>query len=81
MRVERITRAYWDVSHARNHPDGKGLTVQDALGQLNASDRLRPEEWRLKELTHTLRFDIIEGNDKWREKQQGTGSVLTLRTT
>jgi hypothetical protein len=79
-RLEQITSDYWDVSTALKHPDAPGMSAEDAFKKLNSSDRLRPEEWRLSENMHIVRYDIIEGNDEWREKQQVHGSVLTLPT-
>ena len=80
-RLEEIAAAYWRVGTAVRHPKGADMTAGDALHTLNASDRLRPEEWRLAENMHTLRFDLIEGNDKWREKQEarGSASILPIR--
>ncbi len=65
-RLEQITTDYWQVGYAVRHPDAPEMTVGDALTQLNSSDRLRPEEWRLTDLMHIIRFDLIEGNTKWR---------------
>lgn len=80
-RLEQITTDYWRVSSALRSPRGaKGLTTEDALGTLNSSDRLRPEEWRLMDLMHIIRFDIIEGNTKWREQRRVVNSVSTLPT-
>jgi hypothetical protein len=79
-RLEEITEAYWAVGTALRHPDAPGLSCEHALALLNKGDKLRPEEWRLRELMHTARFDIIEGNTEWREKQQAIGSISTLPT-
>lgn len=79
-RLEKITVDYWGVSYALRHPDAPDITVGDALTQINSSDRLRPEEWRLADLIHVLRFDLIEGNTKWREQPQVANSTSTLPT-
>ncbi len=80
-RLEQITADYWNVSITLRHPDAPGaLTTADALGALNSSDRLRPEEWRLQDLMHVIRYDIIEGNTKWREQLRVVNSVSTLPT-
>lgn len=79
--LERITSDYWEVGVALNHPDSAALTAEDALGALRSSDMLRPTDWRLMELMHTLRYDIIEGNTGWREtRRTGTNSVSILHT-
>lgn len=77
--LERVTKDYWEVSHALNHPNGASMGCGDALRQLRSAETLRPEEWRLRELTHTIRYDIIEGNRKWREEQRVVGSASILR--
>lgn len=80
-RLEQITIDYWEVSNALRHDKPhKELSVGDALTQINSSDRLRPEEWRLADLIHVLRFDLIEGNTKWREQPQVANSTSTLPT-
>ncbi len=79
-RLEHITIDYWDVSYALRHPDAGDMKVGDALTQINSSDRLRPEEWRLIDLMHVLRFDLIEGNTKWREQPQEANSRSTPPT-
>ena len=79
-RLEQTTMDYWVVSRAVRDPDAPGLECGDALGMLNSSDRLRPEEWRLADLMHVIRYDIIEGNTKWREQLQVVNSVSTLPT-
>ncbi len=78
--LEHITQDYWRVSHGLKSPNAPVLTVEKALGALNSSDMLRPTDWRLNELMHTIRFDIIEGNSEWREEQRVAGSLLTLPT-
>jgi hypothetical protein len=80
-RLEEITEAYWAVSTALNHPDAPPLSCEDAFKLLNKGDRLRPEEWRLRELIHVVRFDIIEGDTEWREKilKANTASILPMR--
>ncbi len=76
--LERITSDYWEVGVALNHPDSDPLSAESALKTLNSSDTLRPTDWRLSELMHTLRYDIIEGNTGWREKQRAIGSASIL---
>ncbi len=76
----RITKDYWAVSHALKAPDGGALTTGDALKLLNSSDKLRPTDWRLRDLMHTIRYDIIEGHSEWREKRRVVGSVSILPT-
>ena len=77
-RLELITENYWMVSHSLNHPSSDALSCEKALHTINSSDRLRPDEWRLNELMHTLRYDIIEGNTEWRGNQRVVGSALIL---
>ena len=79
-RYEQIATDYWAVSNSLRDPDSPAITCQDALGLIGSSDRLRPDEHRLRELMHVIRYDIIEGNTEWREKQQAVGSLLTLPT-
>lgn len=80
-RLELITENYWLVSQSLRDPDSAALTCEKALHTINSSDRLRPEDWRLNELMHTLRFDIIEGNTEWRGNQRvvGSASILPMR--
>jgi hypothetical protein len=75
-RLERIVAAYWEVGTALRSPSAPPLACGDALKQLNTSDRLRPEEWKLAEQMHILRYDIIEGNNEWREKRKVQNSTL-----
>jgi len=78
--LEAITQDYWAVSSAVKHPAAPVMTTSDALRKLNSSDRLRPTDWRLSALMHTIKFDIIEGHSEWRERRQVAGSVSTLPT-
>ena len=75
-RFETIVGAYWRVGVALRHPTAPGLTVQDALSTLNEDIALRPHEHRLRGEMHTLRYDIIEGNNKWREVKRNPDSKL-----
>ena len=79
-RLEQITVDYWAVSSALRHPTAPDMTAGNALTQINSSDRLRSEEWRLTDLMHVLRFDLIEGNTKWREHPQEINSRSTPPT-
>ncbi len=80
-RLEQITSDYWLVSRALRAPEAPDtLTTEKALKALNSSDRLRPEEWRLNDLMHIIRYDIIEGNTKWREQRRVVNSVSILHT-
>ena len=79
-RYEQIASDYWDASYSLREPDSPAITCQKALELIGSSDCLRPEEHRLRDLMHVIRFDIIEGNTEWREKQQAVGSVLILPT-
>ncbi len=78
--LEEITKAYWSVGLALRHPDAPGLSCEQAFMLLNQGDRLRPSDWRLMELMHIVRFDIIEGNTEWREKILTAGSTSILPT-
>ncbi len=80
-RLESITEDYWRVSQSLRDPDSPALTCEKALHIINSSDRLRPDEWGLRELMHTLRFDIIEGNTEWRGSQRvvGSASIMPMR--
>ena len=79
-RMEEIAEAYWAVGTALRHPKAKALSVEIALKLLNQGDRLLPtgEEQKLSSEMHTLKYDIIEGNTKWREKHAVRGSALIL---
>ncbi len=79
-RLTLITMDYWRVSRAVRDPKAPALECGDALNMLNSSDRLRPEEWRLMDLMHVIRYDIIEGNTKWREQLRVVNSVSILPT-
>ncbi len=80
-RLEQITSDYWLVSRIVRDPDAPDdITTEKALNALRSADRLRPEEWRLRELMHVITYDIIEGNTKWREQRQVANSVSTLPT-
>ncbi len=80
-RLEEITEAYWAVGTALRVEDAPAMECGDAFKLLLTGDRLRPEEWRLRELIHTIRFDIVEGNTEWRENQQEqrSASILPMR--
>jgi len=78
--LEVITLNYWKVSSAVRHPNAPNMSCEKAFKLLRASDKLRPTDWRLADLMHVVRFDIVEGNAGWREKQRVAGSVSTLRT-
>lgn len=80
-RLEQSTYDYWLVSREVRAPDEgveDGITTEFALKILNSADCLRPEHWRLKEHMHVLRYDIIEGNTKWRTRKRIVGSISTL---
>lgn len=77
-KLEHITQDYWVVSNALRNPDNPGMKCGLALTTINSADTLRPEEWRLIELVHVLRYDIIEGNTKWRDSQKVTHSASIL---
>jgi len=80
-RLEQITCNYWLVSRTLRDPGAPDtITTEQALKALSSSDRLRPEEWRLTDLMHVIRFDIIEGNTTWREQRRVVNSVLILPT-
>ncbi len=80
--LEEITRGYWVVSYEVRHPDSGGkLNAHDAFQLLNTSQCLRQEAWRLQELMHIIRFDIIEGNSALQQKENShsdpkTGCIL-----
>lgn len=77
--LRKITAAYWRVRSAVHHPDAPSLTTGEALQLLSSSDMLRPTDWRLTHLMHEVRYDIVEGNTRWRERRQVAGSISTLR--
>ena len=70
-RLEGIAQHYWKVSYELRRPRGSEshgvITTEQALHSLNEMDRLRPENWRLREHMHVLKFDLIEGNSSWRD--------------
>lgn len=80
-RLEAVTKAYWLASYGLRHPDAPPIATGTALKALCSSDRLRPEEWKLAELMHVVRYDIIEGNTQWRgnQKVRGLASILPMR--
>ncbi len=78
--LEAITLNYWKVGNAVRHPDAPSMSCEKAFKLLRASDKLRPTDWRLSDLMHVIQFDIVEGNDEWRDKRRVAGSVSTLRT-
>jgi hypothetical protein len=69
-RLEKITQDYWAVSKAIKHPQEKGITCEVAFKKLSSADRLRPTEWRLMDLMHIIRYDLIEGNTEWRKDER-----------
>lgn len=79
--LEGITLAFWEVRSAVHHPAAPVMSTEKALNKLCLSDRLRPTDWRLSELMHEVRYDIIEGNSEWRERRRVAGSVSTLLTS
>ena len=81
-RFEQIAADYWDASYSLRDPESEAITCQEAFDLISSADRLRPEEHRLRDLMHVIRYDIIEGNTKWRdnEKQRVVGSVSILPT-
>jgi hypothetical protein len=80
-RLEQITADYWEVSRFLRDPDAPGdITAEKAFKTLSSSDRLRPTEWRLRELVHVITYDIIEGNTEWREQRRVINSVSILPT-
>ena len=78
--LEGITKDYWDISHALRSPHTERVvSAQDAFKALSSADYLRPDEdWRLKDLMHVIRFDIIEGNTEWRGNPQAANSASIL---
>ena len=80
-RLEQAAHDYWLVSREVRSPDEgveNGITTEFALKILSSAERLRSEHWRLKEHMHVLRYDIIEGNTKWRNRKREVGSISTL---
>lgn len=78
--LEIVTKHYWDVSHVLRCPNTeKMFTAEQAFRKLNKSDYLHPDtDWRLVDLMHVLKYDIIEGNTQWRGNPQETDSALIL---
>lgn len=65
--LRAITLAYWRVGRVLRSPNAEeSFTNQEAFKLLNQQDYLRPTDWRLTGLMHTIKYDIIEGNTKWR---------------
>ena len=81
-RLEQIVNHYWRVSYELRSPRGakchEVITTEDAISSVNEMDKLRPEDWRLREHMHVLMYDLIEGNSEWRDKRKETSSVSTL---
>lgn len=80
-RLGKMTLHYWEVSKSTRAPvkdtDIK-MPYDLAFKKLFEAMNTRPEEWRLSDHVHVLRFDLVEGNTKWREREQGTSSIYTL---
>lgn len=75
-RFEKAVHDYWAVGIAVRHPDAPAMSTEKALRSLNSMDRLRPTEYKLSGFMHTLKFDIIEGHQEWREKPKAQSSRL-----
>ncbi len=76
--LEKITQDYWEVSYEVKVPGPALMSVEEALNILGSADRLRPSDQRLATYMHEITFDIVEGNQEWREEHQGAGLLLTL---
>jgi len=76
--LREITLAYWEVASSYRIPTAPALTVKQALDKINSRQLLRPEDWRLHQLMHTIQYDIIEGDSTWREEKQMAGSISIL---
>ena len=78
--LEGITKDYWGISHALRSPHtARVVSAQDAFKALKSADYLRPDQdWRLIDLMHVIRFDIIEANTEWRETIKVYGNVLNF---
>ena len=74
-RLQLITLHYWEVSKAINVVGQPIITMEQAFKKLNHMDRLLPTEWRLIDLMHILKYDLIEGNTEWRAKKEETSSA------
>lgn len=69
-RRELATQTYWDVSYQVRHINSKRtLTCGKAITMTLEGELLPPEEWRLKNLLHVLKYDIIEGRTEWRKDE------------
>lgn len=79
--LKDITHHYWMVGRACRVPDAPSMSTEEALKRLQSGDFLRPESWRLKDLMHVLKFDIVEGNTKWREQNKRTESATIYQLT
>lgn len=65
---ELVTQTYWGVSYQVRHIDSpRTLTCGKAITMTLEGEKLPPEEWRLKNLLHILKYDIIEGKTEWRK--------------
>lgn len=76
--LEKITQDYWEVSYEVKVPGTAILSVKEALDILRSADQLRPTDRKLASHMHVIAYDIIEGNQEWREEHQGAGLLLTL---
>jgi len=80
-KLEDITQAYWRVASSYRIPTAPAQTVRQALETIHAADFLRPTDWRLAELMHTIKYDIIQGDNSWRsEEKRMVGSISILHT-
>ena len=76
--LELITQDYWHVSTALKHPDAPPMSVSQANQSLREAYRLPPGRWRLLELMHVLKYDIIEAHTDWRSKPHYENSIILL---
>ena len=60
------TNGYWEVSYAVNHPEGIKLTMETCMNILGGVSVYVYEDRKVAKLAHNLKFDLIEGDSKWR---------------
>lgn len=81
-KIERITADVLRVSrHLRSvAPQTTIMTVEEALAILyDAEQNLDPER-KIAKLAHELKFDIVEGNTKWRKPESNSQDKETSST-
>lgn len=84
--VEGAIKSYWRTSYVTRHPNPLcyAPTVEDALFTLNAVEMsifestLDGHNRKLSREVHILKYDLIEGNTKWRHELENERTSFKL---